>query len=50
MTMDLTQLHVVGALGAIVMKAYDKVKIPGSNLSRREILQCIFKMAAYKGA
>ena len=36
-TVDLTQLHVTGALGALggimKMEAYDKVKISGSNLS-----------------
>ena len=51
--MDLTQLHVTGALGALggIMEiAYDKIKISGSNLSRREVLQFIFKMAAYEGA
>ena len=50
--MDLTRLHVTGALGAlgdiVEMEAYDKIKISGSNLSRREILQIILKMAAYK--
>ena len=50
--MDLIQLHVTGALGAlggiVEMEAYDKIKISGSNLSRREILQIIFKMVAYK--
>ena len=53
-TIDLTQLHVTGALGAlggiVEMEAYDKIKISGSNLSRTEILQFMFKMAAYKGA
>ena len=52
--MDLTQLHVTGALGALggimEMEAYDKIKISCSNLSRREIFQFIFKMAAYEGA
>ena len=52
MTMDLTQLHVMGDLGAfggiLKVEAYDKIKISGSNLSRREILQIILKMAAYK--
>ena len=53
-TVDLTQLHVTGALGALggIMKieAYDKVKISGSNLSRGKYFQFIFKMAAYEGA
>ena len=38
--MDLTQLHVTGALGAlggiVEMEAYDKIKISGSNLSQKK--------------
>ena len=45
-------MHVTGDLGAfggiLKVEAYDKIKISGSNLSRREILQIILKMAAYK--
>ena len=52
--MDLTQLHVTGALGAlgVIMKseAYDKAKKFRLKFKPEGIFQFIFKMAAYEGA
>ena len=51
--MDLTQLHVTGALGALggimEMEAYDKIKISGSNLSRRKYFNSYSRWRLTKG-
>ena len=52
-TVDLTQLHVTGALGALggimKMEAYDKVKISGSNLSQRKYFNSYSRWRLMKG-
>ena len=51
--MDLTQVHVTGALGALggimKMEAYDKVKISGSNLSQRKYFNSYSRWRLTKG-
>ena len=53
-TVDLTQLHVMGALGALGGIVKDgslwQNKISGSKYKPEEDISSVFKMAAYEGA